>query len=343
METARKNFTWLTFLIFPLCISPSSIRANPYNISPILDQKIREALEENYNLNFEKALEILASLKESQNDHPVISFGETLTHWWKLTTQVLEEDRKASRPFLASANNTLRIANKKIKKRDEAGEAHLVKGATLGLLGRWHIKNRHWVKSYFTGRKAKRYLKKALKINPDLKDAYTGMGAYDYFVAKLPGMVRFLAFLGHPGDPSIGLDEMRKSVEEGLYTKIGSKIALTFIYIRNEKDPEKALALANDLVSLYPRNSFIRALKAISLYDSGQIAELIQESQYQLKLLQEKKNPFRIQRPGLFLSRCLPIQNQELGRSSKPLSTIVRRRKTNRSLSNVESSSLGIC
>lgn len=261
---------------------------NPFHLPESVDKKMADALDADYNLDYQKALTLLDSLRPIQEDHPVVSFGRTLTTWWRLTAQALEEDAAASRPFVASVKETLRVADKKIKKGDPTGEGLMVKGAALGLLGRWHIKNHHWVKSYFIGKKAKRFLSKARRKNPNLYDVYTGIGLYDYFVAKLPGIVRFLAFLGEKGDPAAGLREIKKGIANGKYTRVGSQIALTFIYIRNEHDPEKALSVIHDLLAIYPESPFVRALDAIALYDGGHTSALEEEAKRQLAFLENK-------------------------------------------------------
>jgi tetratricopeptide (TPR) repeat protein len=161
----------------------------------------------------------------------------------------------------------------------------MVMGAILGLKGRWHIKNHRWFPAYFTGKRAKRHLEKALDLNPALKDALSGIGIYDYFIAKLPGIVRVLAFYGQRGDPAGGLEAIRRAIREGSYTVTGTRIALALILIRNEKRPDLALETIDALLAEYPRGPFIRALRLMALYDLGDLEGLEAEAALQQDML----------------------------------------------------------
>src|SRR5262245_57867652 len=75
---------------------------NPFNVSPELDKSILAGLNALYNLNFDEAEKIFVSLKEHQDEHPMVAFGLTSVHWWRLSVYVLENDAEESQPFLES-------------------------------------------------------------------------------------------------------------------------------------------------------------------------------------------------------------------------------------------------
>ena len=288
LSNTPRLFLRIALLLWALAAAPGNLSANsanPYRLPPEVDAKVFAALEANYVLDFAEANRILDSLDAYRDENPIIDFGRLLTEWWRLTAAVLEEDHAASAPLLRSADACLDRAEALIRAGDPTGEGHLVKGATLGLLGRWHIKNRHWMKSYFIGKKAKAALERALEINPNLKDAHAGIGIYDYFVAKLPGIVRFLAFTGQKGDPQIGLREIDIALEQGRYTLVGTKAALTLVYLRNEKDPSRALQYIDEVLTDYPTSAFLRSLRAIALYDLNRPEELAAEADLQAEML----------------------------------------------------------
>lgn len=262
---------------------------NPYGLPEGVDAQLFAAMEANYRLDYERADEILDSLQPYAEAHPLIEFGRLLTEWWRLTAAVLEEDEEASAPMLAMADACLKSSEARIKQGDPTGEAHLVKGATLGLLGRWHIKNHHWLKSYFVGKRAKKALEEALAINPLLYDAHAGIGIYDYFVAKLPGILRLVAFTGHKGTPQDGLDRIDIALDKGRYTIVGTQAALVLVYLRNERDPARALDYVDLLLADYPESVFFRSLRMIALYDLDHPEALSEEAKLQEKLLAEGK------------------------------------------------------
>lgn len=259
--------------------------ANPLGLPAEVDARIHAALEANYRMDFATGAAELRAVEEWAGEHPLIGFGDLLIEWWKVTAAVWEEDEDRCALMLAAADRSLAAAEVLIAQGDPTGEGHLVKGATLGLLGRWHIKNRHWMKSYFVGKDAKANLERALAINPELYDAHSGIGIYDYFVAKLPGVVRWLAFSGQTADPADGMREVELALEKGTYTVVGTRAALALVFIRNELDPAKALTVIDELIAAHPHSPFFGSLRLIALYDLNEPEALAAEATRQAELL----------------------------------------------------------
>ncbi len=272
-------------------VSVGGVEPNAIGISPEVDARIKASLEANYRMDFPQGAAELAKVSDHAKDHPMITFGDLLIEWWKVTAAVWEEDEDACQAMLAAAERSLEQAEALIKRGDPKGEGHMIKGATLGLLGRWHIKNRRWWKSYTVGKKAKAELTKALEINPELYDAHAGIGIYDYFVAKLPGIVRWLVFTGQSADPADGMRAVELSLEKGNYTKVGTRAALTLIQLRNELNPAKGLELADGLIAEHPHSPFFGSLRFIALYDLNRADELTVEAERQAILLAEGSYP----------------------------------------------------
>lgn len=274
--------------------------ANPLGLEEELDARLRAALEASYRMDFAGARSELAAAESWAKDHPLVPFGELLIEWWMVTAAVWEEDPDRCAAMLAAIDRSLAAAEAKIEAGDPTGEGHLVKGATLGLLGRWHIKNRHWWKSYKVGKDAKEQLQRAIEINPDLYDAYAGIGIYDYFVAKLPGIVRWLAFTGQTADPADGMRLIELSLEKGSYTNVGTRAALTLIFLRNELEPERALETIDALIEEHPESPFFGSLKLIALFDLGRPEELMLEANRQAEFLAGGRFPSSREAQGAF-------------------------------------------
>src|SRR4051812_47202114 len=81
---------------------------NPFKVSPELDAQIDAGLKALYNLNFDEAEEIFNSIKSAQDEHPMVAFGLTSVHWWRLSVYVLENDPEESAPFLKSVEECIR-------------------------------------------------------------------------------------------------------------------------------------------------------------------------------------------------------------------------------------------
>lgn len=276
------RFSFCSILLFVGLLGRAE---NPLNLPEEVNARVHAALEANYRLDFEAGAAELAAIQPWADEHPMIPFGQLLVEWWKVTAAVWEEDEALCAAMLAAAEESLTRAEAVIDQGDPTGEGHMIKGATLGLLGRWHIKNRRWWKSYTVGKDAKANLNKAIEINPKLYDAYAGIGIYDYFVAKLPGIVRWLAFSGQSSDPADGMRVILSSIEKGTYTPVGTRAALVLVQLRNELDPLAAEKLIDELIEEHPHSPFFGSLRLIALYDSNQPEALAEEASRQAELL----------------------------------------------------------
>jgi tetratricopeptide (TPR) repeat protein len=240
---------------------------NPFKVTPELDASIRAGLNELYNLNFDEAEKIFLQLKSHQDEHPMVAFGLTSVHWWRLSVYVLENDQQESAPFLKSVQECIRVSKAMVDRGDPTGEGYLCLGGAEGLLGRWQAANRKYMPAYFKGKGAYKHLRSALKENPEMYDAFMGLGIFDYYVATLPRFVRVLAFLGQSGDKQKGLDELHQASEKGTYASTPATLFLVNIYSSLENQPDRALKLLADLREQYPKSPFIHMLTVVALYN----------------------------------------------------------------------------
>ncbi len=273
----KKIFALL--LGFTLFFSNTSVyAANPFKTSDELDKSIQDGLKHLYNLEFEEADKIFDTLKPYAAEHPMVAFGKASVHWWRLSVYVLETDPQESKAFLDAGNECIRLSKEKIDKGDPTGEGYLTLGGVSGLLGRWQATNQEWMSAYFTGKKAIKYLRKALKINPQMTDANMGLGIFDYYVATLPAVVRVLAFLGSNNDKQVGLKELTTAAYEGTYSRTPSKLFLAEIYSNPENKPDKALEILLELRNEFPLSPFIHMMHFIALYNHQDVGKIRAEA-----------------------------------------------------------------
>jgi tetratricopeptide (TPR) repeat protein len=286
--------------------------ANPFQIPDELDQKIKAGLNHLYNLEFDEAAAIFNAIPPEQAaDHPMVAFGKASVYWWKLSVYVLETDKQESKPFLDAVDECVKLSEAKIAKGDKTGEGYMTLGGVYGLQGRWQATNQEWLSAYFTGRKAIKYLRRAIKVNPEMKDAYMGLGMFDYYVAALPSVVRVLAFLGSKNDPQHGLDELSIAANEGTYGRTPSKLFLTEIYSNPENKPEKALPIVLSLKQEYPMSPFIHTLQMIIYYNMNNIADMKTENELFMKRIETKDYSTALKTQGLFFGWLIPFKQHD--------------------------------
>jgi hypothetical protein len=91
------------------------------------------------------------------------------------------------------------------------------------------------------------YAKQLLAVRSDANDAYVALGSANYIIGSLSGGMRFfLAFEGVHGDKRLGMQQLGKSADSGLYLRPFAKIMLA-LAARREKQDALAQKLLREL------------------------------------------------------------------------------------------------
>jgi len=107
-------------------------------------------------------------------------------------------------------------------------------------------------------------LKTCQEMAPDDKDVLLGIGTFDYYTAKLSGVLKFLTyFLLHRGDIKEGLRKLNEAALHATYSSTEAKTVLLYIELFSEQDFPKALALATELSNKYPKNPRFKTLEGV--------------------------------------------------------------------------------
>jgi tetratricopeptide (TPR) repeat protein len=114
------------------------------------------------------------------------------------------------------------------------------------------------------GTRIKNALERALALDPDMADAYFGIGLYHYYAAVAPPAVRMLRrlLLLPGGDRVAGLAEMQKARARGLLSRDEADYQLHVIDVWYEKQPRRALTYLDGLIMRHPRNPHFRQAAA---------------------------------------------------------------------------------
>jgi len=103
-------------------------------------------------------------------------------------------------------------------------------------------------------KEANEYAKRLLAQNPEATDAYVALGMANYIIGSLGPASRFtLWFGGIHGDKKLGMEQLAKPAENGLYLKPFAKIVLA-LAARREKQDALAQQLLRELTEQYPGN-----------------------------------------------------------------------------------------
>ena len=86
-------------------------------------------------------------------------------------------------------------------------------------------------------------MKTSQKLDPQTKDVLLGLGIYDYYTAKLSGVLKFLTYLLlHRGDKDEGRRKLHVAANEAVYSGLEAKSMLIHIYLYLETGLLQSLA-----------------------------------------------------------------------------------------------------
>jgi len=106
-------------------------------------------------------------------------------------------------------------------------------------------------------KKAYKYLKMGKDQMGEFSDFYFSTGLYNYYRERYPELYPFyksFMWLFMRGDMTRGIEQLKISEKEGIFTRVESTIYLYHIYLRYENNPDKAYPYAGCLVKRYPGN-----------------------------------------------------------------------------------------
>ena len=112
---------------------------------------------------------------------------------------------------------------------------------------------------------ANQYAKQLLAVRPDANDAFVALGSANYIIGSLSGGMRFfLAFGGVHGDKKLGMQQLGKSADSGLYLRPFAKIMLA-LAARREKQDALAQKLLRELSEEFSSSPLFAAEYAKSM------------------------------------------------------------------------------
>ncbi len=247
---------------------------------------IQQGLEWLYHAQYEKARESFDAYVRANPDDPAGYFYLTATDWWHLAQEIEYDLPEIKTRLEENAQRTIAVAKKLYDSSSDPrvqAKASLYWGGAEGLWGRWLVIQEEWVSAYFAGKRGHKMLKQAIKLDPELYDAYLGLGIYDYYTDTLSGIQAVLAAMLIGGDKERGLSELQLAIEKGEHARVEAMCFLIEIYTSEENTPEKALTIAEALHKEFPKSPVMHLIKVSVLYTMKAWEKMIPEAERFLK------------------------------------------------------------
>jgi predicted Zn-dependent protease len=268
MASRRRLAVPIACLLAAAILSPASARAGKLNLPPAAT----EGLQLLYNGDPDAALPLFRQLQTAQPNHPLGYLLEAEARWWKIYCESLEIKwnlidawHRAKLPedndYFTLADKATQLAENELAKKESA-EMHLYAGMGLLLRGRLLAMQSERRLAAHAGVKAREHLLRAIALDPDLADAYTGLGLYNYYVDTLSGLARILRFfMGIPGgNKAEGTRQLERAMREGELTAVEARFYLSKNLRNYDREYEHAAEVLSPLTEQYPQNPIFQLL-----------------------------------------------------------------------------------
>jgi len=114
------------------------------------------------------------------------------------------------------------------------------------------------------GVRAREHFNEALKLDPQLLDAKTGLGLYNYYVDTLSAIARMLrVFMGIPGgSKKDGMKQLEEAMHGAQLTAVEARFYLAKNLRNYDRDYFRAVELMQPLLAQHPNNALFHLIHA---------------------------------------------------------------------------------
>jgi tetratricopeptide (TPR) repeat protein len=179
---------------------------------------------------------------------------EATALWWRI--QLDPDSRALDAEFSASVERAIRTTEAWTDRAPDDAEAWFYLGGAYAVRVQWRVLRNEKLAAARDGKRIKEALERALELDPELDDAYFGLGMYRYYADVAPAGAKILRFLLllPGGDREEGLEQMLRARDRGRLLQGEADYQLHLIYLWYEEQTARALELLRDLHQHYPGN-----------------------------------------------------------------------------------------
>lgn len=272
-------------LILPLEIAKAQSQAG----APHEDfANARKGLDLMMNGELDAAIEVYSHVQAGDPESPLGDLLVADALWWKIyfasgnliNPDVFDVATTGTTAYDSQFDNTIQSVIGKAQSRIDAGHDatrnQLYLGMAYGLQARLVGMRGQDLPAARAGKKMRATLLMALAADPQLNDAYLGVGIYNYFVDTLPSIVKLIRWMiGLPGGSrEEGLRQIERTARHGDLARGEAMFYLAKDFSRPyEGQYQRSLELFLDLARQYPRNGLWKLLAGSLEVRLGRVQE----------------------------------------------------------------------
>ncbi len=265
---------WPVRVLLLLVASVTAASASPANppqnpTDEELRVQARKSVHQMMDGDLDGSIQISKEIQKADQQSPLGYMLEADAVWWKIyysTANLIDPDVFAVANLPTTPHDshfedlvkiTIAKSEARIKANQDVARNHFYQGMAYALRARLEGLRDKDLPTARAGKKMRALLMETIQLDPNLTDAYLGLGIYNYFVDTLSGIVKILRFfIGLPGGSRVtGLEQLRLCAEKGDLARSEARFYLAKDYSRaNERQYERSLHLFKVLAHEHPNN-----------------------------------------------------------------------------------------
>ncbi|MDE2180997.1 MAG: tetratricopeptide repeat protein [candidate division NC10 bacterium] len=255
-------------------LPPDPSRADLWADTKILEL-VAAGTDHLLNLDYDLAEQTFARLGDVDKTGLLAPFYQAFVTLMRL--QDREPTRQEMDAFLAALRSLTDKAEARLRQASEEADLLLFLGMAWGSKAMIDGALGNYFSAYEATKRTKSHLDTCLLRRPIRYDAYYGLGLYDYTLSRVAWFYRpLVGLLLPPGDRERGLRELTIASERGAATRMLAKLALLQAYTGIEKEFEKAVLLAVELLRRFPGNPDLYFQAALVYSELGRFPEALE-------------------------------------------------------------------
>ncbi|HET9741288.1 MAG TPA: hypothetical protein VFQ00_00940 [Terriglobales bacterium] len=263
--------------------SDESAKTGPPDSNP----QVRAALDDFYNLQYDKAVTQFERILKAHPDDPfavthllqAVVFRELYRLNLLDTTLYAHDGFLSGRPVNGDpavrtqveqlTAQAVNLCNERLQKDPNNVNALYARGVAHGLRATYMaLVDKRYVAALRNALAARRDHERVLQLDRSYVDAKTVVGAHNYVVGSLPVPVKMLAGVaGISGSKKKGLQYLEEAAKAGGESSVDARVALA-LFLRREARYNDATNVVKTLVAEYPKN-YLFGLEDCNLLKDG--------------------------------------------------------------------------
>ena len=214
-------------------------------ISVAMDSLLTQTISATINQEYERALAAVDTVIKRAPEEPVGYLFQAAT----LQSRMLDYENNADeKAFIQSLRTCRRLAENLLRKNPQDAHAHFWLGSAYGYEAFYVGKGRRYIEAVHMGWKTMQHLETAVKLDPEIYDAYLAIGTYKYYRSKMK-----LLFLGDESREGVAM--VQKAASHGQYSRYAALNGLTWVLLDENRNLE-AYTLADSVLQKFPHSRF---------------------------------------------------------------------------------------